>query len=184
MFLHMEDRTGHVSDHTVFVLQSVKGKVMTADESPQAVVNEMFSQAAQFFQNAVTAGISFQQNSTKALTELITGLSSPQQWQQQFQTTMPQMMATMEKNMDDAIELMTKNSKTSLELLEKAFEAKQAAAQGDGEASAREMWETALGSFLRNAEVMVQANNRMLDSWRQMAKALQDAPPEEKSQDA
>jgi hypothetical protein len=147
--------------------------IMTAENSPQTMVNEMFSQAAQLFQNALAAGISMQEQSTKALTDIIGGFSSPQRWQEQAQTSMSQMMSAAEQNMNDAIELMTQNSKTSLELLEKAFEARQSMAEGDGQANAQEAWETALGAFVRNAEVIVQANNRMLQSWQNMAQILQ-----------
>jgi hypothetical protein len=146
---------------------------MTDDKSPQAAANEMFSQAARFFQDAVEAGIRMQEQSTKSMSEMISRFASPPQWQQQAQTTMQQMAATFEKNMKETIELMTENSKTSLELLDKAFEARQAISKGDGLTRTRELWETAMGSFMRNAEVMVQANSRMLDAWRNMADALQ-----------
>ena len=148
---------------------------MTSEKSPQTAVDEMFSQAAQMFQQALAAGIGFQQQSTKALTDIIGGFSSPQKWQEQAQTNMEQMMASAEKSMNDAIDLMTENSRTSLELLEKAFEARQEMLKGDGQARAQELWETALGSFVRNAEVIMQANNRMVESWHKMADILHES---------
>ena len=43
---------------------------------------------------------------------------------------------------------------------------------GEAQEKSREMWETAVGSLRRNTEVMVQANSRLLQSWRDMAKIL------------
>jgi hypothetical protein len=156
-----------------FITTSREGIAMTAEKSPQASVNEMFGQAAEFFQNAVQAGIRIQEQGTKSMSQLMSGLSSPQQWQESAQATMTQLMETTEKNMAEAIELMNRNTKSTMELLEKAFKAREAMGQGDGQARMREMWETAVGSFLRNSEVMLQANNRLLESWQKMASALQ-----------
>ncbi len=146
---------------------------MSAEQPPQATLNEMFSQAAAFFQDAVQAGIKIQEQSTKSMTDLISGLSSPQQWQEKAQATMAQMMQTTEKNMAEAMELMSQNSKTAMDLLEKAFTAREAMNEGSVETRSRELWETAVGSFMRNAEAVVHANNRLLDSWQKMATAVQ-----------
>ena len=146
---------------------------MSDEKSPQATANEMFSQAARCFQNAVEAGIRIQEQSTKSMSDMITRFTTPQQWQKQAQATMQQIVSAAETNMRETIELMTQNSKNSLELLEKAFDARQAVAKGEGLAQTRELWETSLGSFMRNAEVMVQANGRMLDAWRKMAESWQ-----------
>ena len=147
---------------------------MTANnKSAQESVNEMFGQAAQFFQNAVQAGIKIQEQSTKSMSQLMSSLNSPQQWQESAQATMSQLMDTTEKNMAEAIDLMNKNTKSAMDLLEKAFQARESMGQGDGQARLKEMWETAVGSFLRNSEVMLQANNRLLESWQKMADAIQ-----------
>jgi hypothetical protein len=152
---------------------------MNAENSPQANVNEMFSQAARVFQNAIEAGIRVQEQTTKTMSEIISGFNSPQKWQEQAQSTVEQMMASAEKGMHDVVELMSENTKTSLDLLEKAFEAQAAMAKGDGQGQTRELWETAIGSYLRNAEIMVQANSQMLESWRQMAEVLKSEPPKQ-----
>jgi hypothetical protein len=150
---------------------------MTAEKTAQTTVNEMFDQAARFFQESVAAGIRLQQQSAKAMGEIVGGFTSPHRWQEQAQASWEQLTAAAEKSMSDAMELMTENTKTSLELLEKAFEAQVAVAKGDGQTQTRELWETAVGSYLRNAEIMRQANNRMLESWRQMADVLRSQMP-------
>jgi hypothetical protein len=103
---------------------------------------------------------------------MISGLSSPEQWQKTGESAMQQMLATAEKNMNDAIELMNNNTKSGLDLLEKAFNLRQPFASQEQEAQAREMWETTLGAFSRNAEMAMQANNRMLESWQKMAEVF------------
>jgi hypothetical protein len=114
---------------------------------------------------------------------MITGLSSPEQWQKSGESAMQQMLESAEKNMNDAIELMTNNTKTGLDLLEKAFNSRQPFASQEQEARAREMWETTVGAFARNAEMAVQANNRMLESWKKMAEVFttEDSPNGQKT---
>jgi hypothetical protein len=61
--------------------------------------------------------------------------------------------------------MMTENAKTSLELLEKAFQTRSVESDPDGRVRSREMWETAMGSLRKNMEMMVQANARVIESW-------------------
>jgi hypothetical protein len=145
---------------------------VNASSNNQSSVNEMFTQAAQMFQSAMEAGIKIQEESTKSFTEMINRLGSPQQWQQQAQAAMEQTMAAVHQNVDEAIKLMNENTRTSLELLEKAFSAQQSTASGDGQTRTREIWETAIGSLRRNTEVIMQANNRLLESWKAVAEMI------------
>jgi hypothetical protein len=68
---------------------------------------------------------------------------------------------------------MSQNTRNTMELLEKAFKAREAMGQGDGQAHVKEMWETAVGSFVRNSELLLQANSRLLETWQKMANAIQ-----------
>jgi hypothetical protein len=145
---------------------------MSAENSTQNNVQEMFNQAAQLLRNAFETSIKMQEQSTRSLTEMIGGLSSPGQWQEKGEAAMKQMLQTTEENMNDTIQLITNNTRTGVELLEKAFSAQPSLPAGFDEPRLREVWETAIGSFMRNAEVAVQANNRMVESLRTMTQAF------------
>jgi type I site-specific restriction endonuclease len=141
-----------------------------AEQTPKA--NEMFEQAAKLFETAIQAGIKMQEEAVHSLGDMMRGLGSPQQWQKQTQAALEQAFTAAQQNVDETIRMMNENAKTSLDLLQKAFDACQDGSPAETRAHAREMWETAIGSLRRNTEVMLQANNRVLESWREMAKLM------------
>ncbi len=61
--------------------------------------------------------------------------------------------------------MMNENAKTSLALLEKAFDARPAESDPDGRIRSREMWESAMGALRKNIQMMVEANARVIESW-------------------
>jgi len=140
-----------------------------SSDSVQTNANELFDQAARMFQTAMEAGIRVQEESAKSFGQWIGQLGSPQDWQQQATAVTEQTVAAANLGISESIQLMNENTKVSLELLEKAFAAQQAAATGDGQEKTREMWETAIGAFRRNTEVVMQANSRLIDSWKSVA---------------
>ena len=146
-----------------------KGGNMSDSKTGQNGINEMFGQAARFFQTALEAGIKIQEQSAQALTEMIGGLGSPQQWRERAEAAMEKTVAVGQQNMEEALRIMDDNTKNSLELLEKAFKARQPESAEDLAAKSREMWETAVGSLRRNTEVMIQASGRMVKSWSEIA---------------
>jgi hypothetical protein len=126
---------------------------------------ELFEQATRVFDNAMRAGMTMQQESTKWFTETLRGLSSPQQWQAKNQAAAEQAMSTFQKNVDAGLQMMNDNAKTSLELLEKAFQARTSDADPDGRVRTREMWESAMGALRKNMEMMVVSNARVIEAW-------------------
>ena len=127
--------------------------------------NELFEQAARVFENALRAGITMKQETTKWFTETLRGMGSPQQWQARNEAAAEQATSTFQKNVDAGLQMMSENAKASLELLEKAFQARPAESDPDGRARSREMWETAVGSLRKKMEMMVQTNTRGIESW-------------------
>ncbi len=138
----------------------------------RADVSKMFQQAAALFENAMEAGIKLQEQTTKSFSRMMSQLGSPETWQQRTQAAVEQTLSTAQQNLDETMRVMTENAKTSLDLLQEAFENRPGESGGDAETKTRELWETAMGSLRRNTEVMVQANNRVLESWKEIAKIM------------
>jgi len=153
---------------------------MSTTKNGAEAASDMFSQAAKMFQAAMEAGAKIQEESAKSLTDLIGGFGKPQQWQMQAQKAMEKGITAARQNVDEAMKIMQENSKTSLELLERAFDAHQIDGRSDVQTRTREMWETAIGSLRRNTEVIVQANSRLLQSWQEMARIFGDNQAETK----
>lgn len=142
---------------------------MSAAGEPTTKVNELFEQAAHLFETAVQSGIKMQEEAVRSLSAMMGGMGAPADWRKRTEKAGEKAMSVAQQNMDDAIRMMNENAKASLDLLQKAFDAKRDEAPTDSQARLREMWETTVGSLRRNTEVMLQANNRVLESWREMA---------------
>ena len=143
--------------------------------STKGNVHDVFGQAARLFQNAIEAGVRVQEESAKSFSDMMGRLAAPVDWQQRTQATLDQAMGAAQQNWQEALRVMNDNAKLSFELLEKAFNSRQTEGVEDGATKVRELWETAMGGLRRNTEVLVQANSRLLESWKEVAKTFASA---------
>lgn len=134
--------------------------------------NELFNQAIETFETAIRTGVKMQEEYARWFTHMLGDVGSPQQWQSKGQTIISESMQMAQKNFDEAIRMMNENARTGLELMQRAFETRQAGSTSDAQARTREIWETALGALRNNTEAVVQANSRMLETWAELAKKL------------
>jgi hypothetical protein len=134
--------------------------------------SELFEQSARLFENALKAGITVQQDSAKWFTDTLRGLGVSQQWQTKNQAALEKAMAAVQKNVDEGVQLMSDNVKSSLELLDKAFQARHTDSEAESRDRAREIWEGAVASLRKNTETMVQANARVVESWATIARMM------------
>jgi hypothetical protein len=84
---------------------------------------------------------------------------------------MNEIIASSQKNMDEAVQVMNENAKTSMDLLQKAFQTRPADST-EAQSRTLEMWETSLGFLRRNTEAMLRANTRVVETWTEMAKKV------------
>lgn len=154
--------------------QQEKGLVVSNvhEETATASANEMFAQAARVFETAIQAGIKFQEEAVRSLSAVAEAGATPGEWRKRSQAAMEHALEIAQKNVDEAIQAMNENAKTSLDLLEEAFKARQGETAAETQARTREMWEIAVGSLRRNTEVMLQANNRVLESWKEAVRIV------------
>lgn len=144
---------------------------MSTSSDHSAAANELFEQAAKLFSTAFEAGIKIQEESIRSLSGMLENYGT-QEWKKRAEAVVQHTMATAQQSTDEAIRVMNENANTSLNMLEKAFEAWRGESESGPEPHAREMWETAVGSLRKNTEVMVQANKRVLQSWSELAKIM------------
>lgn len=133
--------------------------------------SELFGQATRSFESAIQTGLKVQEDSVRFMTDMLNDIGSPQKWQQKTQAVMNEIVNSSQKNMDEAVQVMNENAKTSMDLLQKAFQARPA---DSNEAQSRtlELWESTLGILRRNSEAVLRANTRLVETWTEMAKKV------------
>jgi len=130
----------------------------------------LFQQAIQAFQAAVKTGIKFQEESTQQLIGMLGKFASPLDCQAILQTFTSETSQAVQRNIDESIRLMNHNAQAALRIWQQALESYAA----NGQASAapdsnHELLESTLGALRTNAQVILQANGRVLELWGQLA---------------
>jgi hypothetical protein len=132
---------------------------------------EMFGQAAKSFETAIQTGLKLQEESVKCVAEMLSEIGSPQKWQKKAQEVMQEMISTSQRNLDEAVQAMNENAKTSLMIIQKAVE-NRPTDPGEAQSKTLELWETTLGMLRRNTETALRANGRLVEAWTEMAKKV------------
>jgi hypothetical protein len=136
-----------------------------AATDPQMQQSALFDQAVETFEAALRAGIRVQEETFKCVTDAMSELGSPQDWQARAQRTIKETLPKLQKNAEEAVAAMNRSAKESLDLLNQAFEVAQVTNPEQAQTKMREMWEASLGVMRSNAQAMVQANARTLELW-------------------
>jgi hypothetical protein len=134
--------------------------------------SELFEKSASLFENALKAGVTVQQDSAKWFADTLRGLGVSQQWPSKNKAALETALAAAKKNVNEGVQLMSENVKASLDLLDKAFQARHTDSEAENRDRAREMWEGAVASLRKNTETMVQANARVIESWASIARMM------------
>jgi hypothetical protein len=143
--------------------------------------NEVFGQTIETFENALKNGVKMQEEYARWFTETLSDLGSPQDWPSKAQAILNEAIQMAQGNVEQGIRMMNQNTKTAMDMMQRALDVRQAGSAADAQAKTREIWETALGALRTNTEAVVQTNNRMLESWSELAKKLRSGAAEKQA---
>ncbi len=141
---------------------------------PQRIVTELFEQAVDTFDAAVKAGVKLQEEAARWWSDVLSEAGSAQDWQRKMQSAMAEAIPTAQKNAEEGLRVLDQSTRSSLELLKRAFEAGQSESIAQAQAKAQELWEASLAAMRKNAQAMVQANARAMESWAHFARKNTD----------
>ena len=148
---------------------------MSSTKTSPGDAKELFQQAVETFETAFKTSVKIQEDVSNFLTDALGEISSPQQWQEKCDSLASEAFPLIRKNIDEAVHVVNLNAKTSLELLQKAFEIGQSESIDDTQNKTRDLWEQWLQAVRINTQAMVQANARVMESWTTMAKKGEQA---------
>jgi hypothetical protein len=140
---------------------------MTSPQTPSDL-NDLFKQAVETFQTAVRTGVKLQEESTRRFTTLLRDFGSPLEWQKNAQQMMSESIEATQKGIEESIRMVNQNAQTAMAMMQKAFETQPT--NGAPEVKPEEIWDTALGALRSNAQVVLEANSRLVESWTQLVK--------------
>lgn len=138
--------------------------------------NELLERTKDACETVLQAGTQFQEQSARFFSETLRNLNLVQDWQRRGQSAVNQMFSTAQKNAEDAIQAMSHNTRTGMELVQRSVDEPPPA---DARSASRDRtleWCSAMfGMGLTNMELALRANRRMLEVFTNLARSGIDA---------
>jgi hypothetical protein len=131
---------------------------------------DVLDQAAQTYFGAVRSGLKLQEDMAARWVNLFTKADGGDYLPLAFQQAVNEAVPLLQKQTDDAMKMIEKGTRQSLDLLTQAFESGQAESPAKAQARLEELWEGSLTLLRDNARAMVHANGRVMEAWASLAK--------------
>jgi BMFP domain-containing protein YqiC len=149
----------------------------------QKAMVDLFEQAMDTYNSAFKTGIKMQEDTARWWADLMGETSPVQDWQKRAQAMMADAMPLAQKTAEEALRVIEQNSRTSLDLLRKVFDTAQSESVSDARDKIQGLWEASLGTLRENAQALVQANAKTIESWSEFMRKNFEATktPEVKS---
>ena len=137
-------------------------------EGTKAPMFDLADQAMKNYEQAVRTGLKLQQEAGQWWSGLLNQSVTAQDLQKRFTNVTEvanKVMPTVQKRMEEVLDLVEKNTQTGGELVKKAVEAAQTPVIADSQSQWIEFWTSSLGAIRSNTEALTQIHNRTIDSW-------------------
>ncbi len=131
---------------------------------------DLFQQAMESFETALRTGMKLHEESTRRCVEILRDVGSPLEWERTVPAKVTKAIAAMQQNVDQSIQFMNENAQQTVNLLEMALEMhREDSAEGEED---NYFWTYAVNAMQSNAQVIRQANTRVMESWGELAKEV------------
>jgi hypothetical protein len=143
-------------------------------------VSKLFEEAIRNYELALKTGIQLQEESTKLWREVLTETPNPLEFQEKLDALATDAFPTLRKKMEESVELVQANTKTSMELFHKAVEVYQASSFKEGQGKVLDLWDASLGALRANVNTMVKTNTEIINYWTKFVAPAAAAKSEKK----
>jgi hypothetical protein len=131
-------------------------------------LSEIAEQTVKNCEQALRTGLKMQQEAAQWWNDWVNQRAPAEDWQKRltnFSALANDFMPTTQKRMEEVLELMEKNSRTSADLMKAAADAAQTPVIADSQAKWMEFWTASVRAVRANAEAVSQINGRAIDAW-------------------
>ena len=141
---------------------------MKEKEKERNPVLDTADQAMRGYEHALRTGLKLQEETWQCWHKMLSQSASGSDWQKQFATAsaaVAEVMPVVHKRVDEALDLMEKNTRQGAELIQTAVEASQAGAFSESQAKWMDFWKSSLGLARSNTEAAMLMNSKVLEAW-------------------
>lgn len=133
-------------------------------EAKTKPISDLFEQTLKSYEQALKTGLKLQEESAKTFLGCCTP-GAAADVQKKVRAISDEAIPQVEKAVEQALELMEKNTQTGVALLKKAVAAAQATTAQDAQAKCLAFYEGCLDAVRENAVALTQASNKAAESW-------------------
>jgi len=143
----------------------------------EATVTEMADTARKNYEQAFKTGQKLQEEAAQWWSRMAGQTATTADWQKQFAnfTSMfSRVMPLAQKRIEEAMDLMEKNSRTGADLMRKAVDAAQTPGLTECQNKWMEFWTSSMKALQTNVEACNQLGSKALDSWMAFVRESND----------
>lgn len=145
-------------------------KAKEAAQETENFVTEMSDQAFKNWEKAFRSGIKLQEQTAQWWNESLNTFSVAQDWQKrvlQMTSLASGMIPQAQRQMEQAIELAGKNTRTASELYQKVMDAAQTPLVPEKDSKWMDFWTASVRAARSNTEALMEMNNQAVSAWMQ-----------------
>jgi hypothetical protein len=131
-------------------------------------VLETADQTLKNYEQALRAGLKFQEETLQSWGSMLNQNTCQQEWQKgvtNATAAVSGILPAVQKRMEESVELMEKNARLSADLMKKAAEATQTPTIAESQSKWTEFAKASLEAAQFNVEAVMQINSRAIDSF-------------------
>jgi hypothetical protein len=131
-------------------------------------MTDVADNAMKNYEQAVRTGLKLQEEAGKWWTNMFSQAGFGEEWQRRFNGVNAMtsgFVPLAQKRVEEMMDFMQKNGRTTADLMKKAVEAAQSPGMAESQAKWMEFWTSSIGALRNNTEAMAQMNSKAIDSW-------------------
>ena len=130
--------------------------------------SDMADKAMKNYEQALHTGLKLQEEAGRWWSSMLNQTTFGNDWQKRLSNITGMagnLVPLAQRRMEEVIDLMEKNSRTSAELMKQAVDAAQTPAGAESQAKWMEFWTSSLGVVRSNTEAVSQISSKAIDGW-------------------
>lgn len=145
----------------------MKTKTETTHTTSNPRVSEVTDKAMKNFEHALRTGVKLQEEAARCWTTVLNQSASAHDWQKQlanYTHVANGFLPATQKQVEGVMDLMEKNTRTSVELFKKAVDAAQTPSLTESQTKWLDVYTSSLGAVRSTTEAVAQLNAQAIDS--------------------
>ena len=141
-------------------------------------MHETTDQARKTYEQTLRTGQRLQEEAGQWWTRMLTQMPTATDWQKQmttFSSMASRAMPFVQKRMEDTLDFIEKNSRTSADLMRKAVDAVQTPGLAECQTKWMDFWASSLRAVQSNVEAATEIGTKSIDSWIELVRKNTEA---------